>query len=195
MSKQIDITKLERIRDAAIILISRHGLANASVAHIAQQAGVSTGYLYRHYAGKEELLNDLLDRVLTRISDRAAQLAVEMHALEDVVEGLVRYIFTIAEQQPEHVRFCLNLQNDLSVPISGQVIERLRGLCEDLRTKGENAGMIGGRITAEDLYVAMLCMPLQYVGVRLRGAFRPFGCGEEEIGHVASLCLSAIKNK
>lgn len=195
MSKQIDKTKLERIRDAAITLISRHGLANASVANIAKEAGVSTGYLYRHYAGKEELLNDLLDRVLTRISDRVAQLAEEMHTLEEVAEGLVRYIFSIAEEQPEHVRFCLNLQNDLSVPISGRVIERLRGLCEDIRAKGKNAGMIGGRITAEDLYVAMLCMPLQYVGVRLRAAFRPFVCGEEEIRHVASLCLSAIKHE
>lgn len=193
MSKQIDATKLEKIRESAISLISRNGLANASVAHIAQEAGVSTGYLYRHYAGKEELLNDLLDRILIRISDRIAQLAQELTGMPEAVEGIVRYIFETAEQQPDHVRFCLNLQNDLSVPISHQVIDRLKALCGDIREKGQRTGMIARDITAEDLYITLLCVPLQYVGVRLRAAFKPFVADEAEVNHVAALCLSAIK--
>ena len=195
MSKQIDASKLEKIREAAITLISRNGLANASVANIAQEAGVSTGYLYRHYAGKEELLNDLLDRVLTRIGDRIALLASEMAGPREAVEGMVRYIFETAEQQPQHIRFCLNLQNDLSTPISRRVVDRLKGLCEDILAKGQQARMIGPGVTAEDLYVVMLCVPLQYAGVRLREAFRSFTTGDEDVRHVASICLSALNNE
>ena len=195
MAKQIDTTKLARIQEAAISLISRNGLVNASVALIAQEAGVSTGYLYRHYPGKEELLDHLFEQVLTRIGDRIAFLLESTNTLEQAVEGFVRYIFETVQQQPDHVRFCLNLQNDLSCPISNGITDRLKQLCEEILERGQLAGSIGKQITAEDLYITFLCIPLQYAGVRLRGVFGGGFSADEEIAHVSDLCLSAIKNK
>jgi len=194
MPKQIDVAKLERIREAAVSLISRNGSTNASVALIAKEAGVSTGYLYRHYAGKEELLNDLLDRILTRISDRIAVLAESNGSLEEAVAAFIGYLFQTVREQPDHVRFCLNLQNDLSCPISRQITDRIKSLCEEILRQGKEAGSIDAKITAEDLYIILLCMPLQYIGVRLRGVFGTFTCNDEEIRHVSERCLSAIKS-
>lgn len=195
MSKQIDASKLERIQEAAITLISRNGVANASVALIARQAGVSTGYLYRHYLSKEELMNDLLDRLLTRIGDRIAWLASGMNTLEESVQGMVRYIFETAAERPDHIRFCLNLQNDLSCPISERVLDRLKGLCEEIRRQGQTLRVISPEVTAEDIYIILMALPLQYVGVRLRGVFGAFENNEAEICRVSALCMSAIKNR
>lgn len=195
MSKQVDATKIERIQEAAIALVSRNGVANASVALIAREAGVSTGYLYRHYAGKEELLNDLLDKILTRINDRIASLLEERKIrTEGAMESLIRFIFETAEQQPDHIRFCLNLQNDVSCPISEQVVDRLKKLCRAVLRQGREAGIFDRRVTAEDLYIIMLCVPLQYIGVRIRGIFGSFKYSDAEVRHVSAICLSAIKN-
>ena len=70
MAKKMDMTKLDRIREASVEIISEHGILNSSVASIAERAGVSVGYLYRHYPGKVDLINDLLEHALTTITDR-----------------------------------------------------------------------------------------------------------------------------
>lgn len=48
MAKKIDTSKIERIRQASVEIISECGITGSSVAAIAQRAGVSAGYLYRH---------------------------------------------------------------------------------------------------------------------------------------------------
>lgn len=194
MSKHIDATKIEKIQEAAISVVSRNGVANASVALIAKEAGVSAGYLYRHYISKEELFNDLLDKILNRINDHIASLLEEIARMEDAVQALIRFIFGIAEKQPDHIRFCLNLQNDVSSPISQQVVDRLKKLCQAVLKQGQKSKFFAPSITAEDLYIIILCVPLQYMGVRLRGVFGPLECSDSEIGHISNICLSAIKN-
>ena len=52
MAKKVDQTKIERIRNASVEVISEHGILGGSVASIAERADVSVGYLYRHYPGK-----------------------------------------------------------------------------------------------------------------------------------------------
>lgn len=69
MAKKMDMTKLDRIREASVEIISEHGILNSSVASIAERAGVSVGYLYRHYPGKVDLINDLLEDALRTITD------------------------------------------------------------------------------------------------------------------------------
>jgi AcrR family transcriptional regulator len=60
VSSQSDLTARARIRDAAIELFGRKGIAAASVRDIAQAAGVSSGLL-RHHFGSKEGLRDACD--------------------------------------------------------------------------------------------------------------------------------------
>ena len=50
----------ERLRDAAVRVFELKGYEGATVAQIAREAGVSSGAIYAHYAGKAELLVDAL---------------------------------------------------------------------------------------------------------------------------------------
>lgn len=45
----------ERILDAAEMVFAKHGVANATLAHIAETAGVSRGAIYGHYKNKIEV--------------------------------------------------------------------------------------------------------------------------------------------
>src|SRR5687768_6912949 len=51
-----------RIMDAALALFAANGYAGTTVRMIAERAGVATGLLYAHFAGKEELLRALFER-------------------------------------------------------------------------------------------------------------------------------------
>jgi len=60
----------DRLLAAAIELFSERGLDKAGVAAIARRAGVTTGAIYARWSGKQEMLLDALDLVMTAHLDR-----------------------------------------------------------------------------------------------------------------------------
>jgi AcrR family transcriptional regulator len=50
----------ERVRSAAVRLFARQSFATVNMRQIAEEAGISTGSIYRHFATKEELFGDLV---------------------------------------------------------------------------------------------------------------------------------------
>ena len=59
MARQIDQDKIKRIKDATMLTIVENGIEATTIAMIAKNADVSGGYLYRIYAGKQDLINEL----------------------------------------------------------------------------------------------------------------------------------------
>ena len=59
MVKPTDLQKLYEVREAAIKVIVERGYYGATIAQISKRAGVSDGYIYRHYSGKAELVKEL----------------------------------------------------------------------------------------------------------------------------------------
>ncbi len=59
MVKPTDLYKLHQVKEAAIRVIVERGYFGATIAQISKEAGVSDGYLYRHYTGKAELVKEL----------------------------------------------------------------------------------------------------------------------------------------
>ncbi|HEV3053048.1 MAG TPA: helix-turn-helix domain-containing protein, partial [Solirubrobacteraceae bacterium] len=61
-----EIPTRERLLRAARAVIEEGGYGAASVAAIAERAGVAAGTLYRHFASKEELFVELFRTVCDR---------------------------------------------------------------------------------------------------------------------------------
>jgi AcrR family transcriptional regulator len=57
----------EQIAQAALVLVSRHGLRRLNVAGLARQVGVVPSALYRHYRSKEAVLEAVLDLISCRL--------------------------------------------------------------------------------------------------------------------------------
>jgi len=55
------------IIDATAIVIAKHGLAAATTARIAEQAGISIGSLYQYFDNKEDLYEALLERIVEKL--------------------------------------------------------------------------------------------------------------------------------
>ena len=59
----------EKILDAALTLFSENGYDGTSVEQIANIVGIKAPSLYKHYKGKEDILNALIDSAETRYEE------------------------------------------------------------------------------------------------------------------------------
>ena len=73
MPRPLVPNRRERILDAAEALILAHGFDAVSVAEIAAQSGIGKGALYLEFAGKREILDDLLRRAVNRVRTHVQQ--------------------------------------------------------------------------------------------------------------------------
>ena len=64
------MSKKENILTAALDLFAKQGVAASSTRAIAQEAGVSEGLIFRHFANKEALLTEVLKKGIEQIKDR-----------------------------------------------------------------------------------------------------------------------------
>lgn len=65
----------EAIQGAAVRVFARHGFAAASMRQIAAEAGLSIGSIYRHYPGKEQLFDELLEQASSGLAAASEMLA------------------------------------------------------------------------------------------------------------------------
>ncbi|TDE94939.1 TetR/AcrR family transcriptional regulator [Occultella glacieicola] len=82
----------DTIRTAAVREFARRGFAAASIRGIAAEAGLSTGSIYRHYATKDELFDELLTQAAIGLSATAARLAEPGRPLDLVREFAATYL-------------------------------------------------------------------------------------------------------
>ncbi|MGJ6967476.1 TetR/AcrR family transcriptional regulator [Streptosporangium sp. G11] len=89
-------TTREAVRTAAIRVFAREGFATASIRHIAAEAGLSIGSIYRHYATKHELFDEFLDQAVTGLGAAATRLGGEGRPLDLVREFTTAYLSDLA---------------------------------------------------------------------------------------------------
>ena len=85
----IEQARREQIVDAAIDVLCESGFAAASLGAIAERIGVSKGVLSYHFAGKSELLQEVIARVLT---EAAAYMTPRVAAAASYLDALRIYV-------------------------------------------------------------------------------------------------------
>lgn len=65
LSPAVRDARREQIADAALECIARDGIAGTSMADIVRASGLSSGSIYSHFTGKEEILRFAAERMLS----------------------------------------------------------------------------------------------------------------------------------
>jgi len=65
----IERARRAQIIDAAVLVLAESGFAQASLARIAARAGISKGVISYHFAGKDELMEQIVEQVYTDIGE------------------------------------------------------------------------------------------------------------------------------
>ncbi|MFE3652525.1 TetR/AcrR family transcriptional regulator [Streptomyces sp. NPDC059152] len=95
----IEKVRRAQIIEAAIEVIAVRGFAKASMAQIAEQAGVSKGVISYHFAGKNELIERTVEQVYEGIGTFIASRLPEQ---ADTAAWLSVYIGSLAEYMADH---------------------------------------------------------------------------------------------
>lgn len=59
-----DQARRDKILQATAVCVVRHGFHGASMAEIAETAGMSVGQIYRHYASKDAIIHAIVERIV-----------------------------------------------------------------------------------------------------------------------------------
>jgi len=121
-----------KILDAAAELTQKQGFERTTMAEFAQQAGVGTGTLYRHFPDKRALLLELFDQWSDRVAaDRRGDLPrLENFMREDPREFLAGLLRTMYERMHDRNRFYIEI-----VPLTHRD-EELRERYDRLKRQG-----------------------------------------------------------
>lgn len=65
--KQRTAVRRDQIAQAALELVAEHGPAELSMARIADRLGLATSAMYRHFPGKDEIIDAVIDLIGTRL--------------------------------------------------------------------------------------------------------------------------------
>jgi AcrR family transcriptional regulator len=165
----------ERLLAAAQELIEEGGYGAASVAAIADRAGVAAGTLYRHFDSKQELFVEVFRSVCAR-EERAMRAAAAAVESGGAAEQLERVLGTFAERALRNPRLAWAL---LAEPVDPLVdAERLayRERYAAIVAEGLRAGIDAGELPAQN--------------VELTAAALVGGCGEALVGPLSPLAGS-----
>ncbi len=95
----------EHIFDAALGLISEKGYYGVSIPDIARAAGTATGTIYRYFASKQALFNELFIESKQLFKAYLFRDIQSVVSFEDVFFSVWRSMMLFAEQEPERLRF------------------------------------------------------------------------------------------
>jgi AcrR family transcriptional regulator len=161
----------ERLLAAARELIEEGGYGSASVAAIAERAGVASGTVYRHFASKAELFLEVF-RAVCAGEERAMRAAAD-DAGAAAVDRLEAVLATFARRALQNRQLAWAL---LAEPVDPLVdAERLayRERYASLVAAELRAGIADGEVPAQDV---------AFTAAALVG-----GCGEALVGPLASV--------
>lgn len=167
MTDQLLAPTRERLLHAAQQVIEEGGYGAASVAAIADRAGLAAGTLYRHFDSKEGLFVELFRAVCSR-EERAMRAAADEDTGRGAVARLEWVLGTFAERALRNPRLAWAL---IAEPVDPRVD------AERLAYRGRYA-----RVVADELRAGIASGELPDQDVELTAAALVGGCGEALVG-------------
>lgn len=157
----------QRLLRAALELYTTIGFRATTTPAIAARAGVAEGTIYRHFSGKEHLLNEVF---------RGAQrwgVTVVRETEADTTPGrlqqIARALFTTAAQDPPLTRMLLRRRDEQHLDEKSREAEReFRDALQQVVSAGRTDGAVRGGPTElwTDVWLALVAFIAERVGAR-----------------------------
>jgi AcrR family transcriptional regulator len=160
----------ERLVRSALDLIARGGYRAASVAAVAEHAGVATGSVYRHFSSKA----DLFAEVFRRASGRELEVVRAVAARPDArpTERLVAALETFARRALRARRLAYALIAEPADPVVDEERLRFRRAYRDVFARLLREAIARGELPEQDVQVAAAAL-VGAMGEALVGPLSP----------------------
>lgn len=97
----------DRLIGAAIDLTSEGQDRNISIRAIARKAGVTEGAIYRHFPGKDDLLQESYERIAAKLIREKAALLERGGSFENLLRGWIRITLSFYDRNPAAFSYLL----------------------------------------------------------------------------------------
>ncbi len=195
MARITDPEKLNRIKECTMDLLVRNGYSGITIAAIANEAKVSTGYLYRHFAGKDELISSLVIEHFEILPRTVIRLLDENTDITTIIRYFFGALFEMANTAPTKTRFISVLYRDphFREEARSKSILKIPAIAERILRIGQQTNEINAQISVPEVMLFLLNLPIDYMFQRLEDGIdmKPFT--EEEITRLAGMCMRALK--
>jgi len=143
------VRNYHRILDAARDVLGESG-AEASMEEIATRAGVGVGTVYRRFASKDALIDELVRLAMEEVTAAAerALARADGHGLED-------FLRAIGQSFADHARYANLL---LERPVDPRATQRLRDAVGELTARAAAAGTVAPGVTQADIMALVRAM-------------------------------------
>lgn len=133
----------QRLLRAAIELFTTQGYHDTTTPLIARRAGVAEGTIYRHFSGKQDLLNELYRGALRWATGQVETARADGVAVREQLARLARGLAACAVHDPAVIRMgFLQRHGDLLDDRSREMARELRGAIERLVARGKSDGTV-----------------------------------------------------
>lgn len=157
----------QRLLRSALELFTANGFRATTTPEIAQRAGVAEGTIYRHFTGKDHLLNEVYRTaqrwalgLLTEIEAEKALGAPER------LQRLGRRLFEAAERDPAALRMLFHPSADKNLDEKSREIGReFRVQLEKIVAMGKSDGVV--RTGPADLWAAIWLSIIEFAAARI----------------------------
>jgi AcrR family transcriptional regulator len=177
MARKIDEDKIARIKEATMQTIVEKGIESTTIAMIAKNANVSGGYLYRIYAGKQDLINELYhDKVNSLYKELELLLSLNQTSIKPLIKSFItnRIIFFLEE--PNASKFFYQLLHNENFFASDEIKLKSAELIERIKEIGVKSGEISKETTIYQLHYHILVYAVDYINFTRKNIF-----GEQEV--------------
>lgn len=192
MARITDQNKVDRLKQSTMKLVVDHGFGGASAALIAKDANVASGYFYRHYKGKYEMVNAILQEVYQEVFNKFDEFIKEDSSFSGSIEKMIRYFVGVANAEPIKVKFLYVLTNDYNFVIDDEIRGKNLRFIETIRNIGLASGCIDEQLSVDDLYLILFIMTIQFINQKYKYSGQD-QITEKDINHLLSILQKILK--
>ncbi|MGM7702267.1 TetR/AcrR family transcriptional regulator [Pseudalkalibacillus sp. Hm43] len=131
--------KYDKIIDAAVSVIAKHGYHQSQISKIAREAGVADGTIYLYFKNKEDLLISLFQEKMGHFIDTTKNEIEHQHSVEDKLLKLIEMHFKQLSEDHELAivtQLELRQTNRALRAQIGEVLKRYLHLLDDIIHEG-----------------------------------------------------------
>lgn len=194
MARITDPSKIERIKKATMDLVVKYGYRGTSIGAIANEAEVSMGYLYRHYKGKSDLIEDLIEYNFNIFKDIFKSIAGGT-TVKEIFYNITNILFDLAINYPIHAKFLCSLIFDQSFEIKKRKFKETGAdkLVNTILELGIKNGEINPKITLQEIVLVLFTITFHYIAINLDEDNDKEKFTEKQARRVTEICLNALK--
>ncbi|MXV38881.1 TetR family transcriptional regulator [Flavobacteriaceae bacterium Ap0902] len=191
MARITDENKMKVVKQTLLDIIVRDGSSNASIAKMAKEAGVSAGYLYRHYDSKESLLQALYLEKFDLIHSILLKSIQSNPTLEGFLNHFFAEIVELTKVNENEVLFLLKMMTDYSIKLTSDMKGQLSQAVKTF--KETYSKELDSNINAEQIFTQTLGSILLFINMRKRAVFTSSYISKQDIQTYTKMILKALQ--